>query len=289
VAAVNLVLGAVRFLTGAPTAGLQRVLSGLASRLPVWGTLTTAFERALRSSLFGSTTTTDVRNAGLEVLINACDLPTGTAFRFGSHSSGGWRYGRIVGDAVPVAKAVAASAAFPPLLPPLVEAFEFERGGQRRRQKVLLTDGGVFDNLGVNPLEPGRDPGISVNTYPTTHLISLNAGSGQFDGEGHPLWWAPRLMQSFVAVHRKAQDASYVRLFGLRDAGELAGFIMVYLGQDDARLPTRPPDLVPREAVRNYPTDFAAMGDADIERLTRRGEQLTHLMLDHYWPVPAEA
>jgi NTE family protein len=289
IAAVNLVLNLLRFLTGAPTTRVQRLLSQLARSLPVWGTLTTALERSLRSSLFASATMAEVRRADLEVLINACDLPTGTAFRFGSRSSGGWRYGRIVGADIAVAKAVAASAAFPPLLAPLVETFQFERGGQRHRHKVLLTDGGVFDNLGTNPLEPGRDPGISVNTYPTTHIISLNAGSGQFEGEGHPLWWGPRLLQSFVAVHRKVQDASYARLFALREAGDLHGFIMVYLGQDDARLPAPPPDLIPRDAVRRYPTDFAAMSETDIDCLARRGEQLTHLMLDHYWQAAPEA
>ena len=115
---------------------------------------------------------------------------------------------------------------------------------------------------------------------------SLNAGSGQFDGKAQPLWWGPRLFQSFVAVHRKVQDASYARLYRLVQSGELEGFIMVYLGQDDERLPSPPPDLVPREAVRDYPTDFAPMSAGDIERLSRRGEQLTHLMLDHYWMVP---
>jgi NTE family protein len=57
---------------------------------------------------------------------------------------------------------------------------------------------------------------------------------------------------------------------------------MVYLGQDDNRLPVKPPDLVARSAVRNYPTDFSPMSDKNIELLTTRGEQLTRLLLDHY-------
>jgi NTE family protein len=89
-----------------------------------------------------------------------------------------------------------------------------------------------------------------------------------------------------MTVHRKVQDAAYARLFSQLQSGELGWFVMVYLGQDDARLPAPPPDLVPRDAVRDYPTDFAPMSTDDIERLSRRGEQLTHLMLDHYWREP---
>jgi NTE family protein len=57
---------------------------------------------------------------------------------------------------------------------------------------------------------------------------------------------------------------------------------MVYLGQDDARLPMAPPNLIPRSAVRDYPTDFAQMSDKNISLIATRGEQLTQLLLDRY-------
>ena len=98
--------------------------------LPIWGSLTTAFERALGKLLFGSKTMADVGRSDLEVVVNACDLRTGTAFRFGSRRSGGCRYGEIAGRAPMVAKAVASSAAFPILLPPLIETFDFSKGGR---------------------------------------------------------------------------------------------------------------------------------------------------------------
>jgi NTE family protein len=83
-------------------------------------------------------------------------------------------------------------------------------------------------------------------------------------------------------VHRKAQDSAYGRLHRYIETGELKSFVMVYLGQDDARLPAKPPDLVPRDAVRNYPTDFALMSDENISLIAMRGEQLTHMLIDHY-------
>lgn len=276
-------LSLARSLTGAPTARLETSLGRIADSLPHLGSLTTAFEYVLARDLFGTTTVKDVRRPDLDVVFNACDLRTGTAFRFGNQVSGGWRYGTI-DDRQPVAlaKAVAASAAYPLILPPLFEEFSFVRGDVRRRETVVLTDGGVFDNLGVTVLEPGRSPDFNVNVYEATHLICLNASAGQFDGADMPMWWPARVRRSFQTVHRKAQDSAYGRLHRYIESGELMGFVMAYLGQDDARLPIRPPDLVPRGAVRDYPTDFAPMSDKNIALIATRGEQLTRLLLDHY-------
>jgi NTE family protein len=146
---------------------------------------------------------------------------------------------------------------------------------------VSLTDGGVFDNLGVAVLEPGRAHDAIFN-HPVSHIISLNAGAGQFGDEDRHYWWLGRVKRSFEAVHRKGQDAVYQRLHKLAETGELRGFGMVYLGQQDAKLPWVPSDLVRRDQVRNYPTDFAPMSAKDLELLAKRGEQLTHIIVDLY-------
>jgi NTE family protein len=66
--------------------------------------------------------------------------------------------------------------------------------------------------------------------------------------------------------------------------GEIQGFLMPYLGQRDSALPVRPPDLVTREQVLGYPTNFNPMSKGNIERLSRRGEQLTRCLVDTYAP-----
>jgi NTE family protein len=285
----TLVIGAARFTfrlmrlaTRLPTKPIEDWLAFLSLSLPIWGSLTTAFENALHRDLFGDASIGDLQQRDLEVVVNACELRTGTAFRFGSRTSGGWRFGRIADNVIPVAKAVAASAAFPLLLPPLVQKFRFESTGATTTQKVVLTDGGVFDNLGTIVLEPGRDADISVNSFPATHIISLNAGAGQFTGETSPFWWLGRVKQSFETVHREVQDAAYARLHRYVVSGQLKGFGMVYLGQIDARLPHRPADLVPREAVRDYPTNFSPMAQSDLHMLSLRGEQLTNIIIERY-------
>lgn len=281
---VRIALRFIRLITGLPTKTVENWLAFLSRSLPIWGSLTTAFENALQRTVFGNATLNDVKLQGVEVVINACDLKTGTAFRFGSHKSGGWRYGIITENDILVAKAVAASAAFPLLLPPLIEVFSFKKAGTVTKKKVVLTDGGVFDNLGVTVLEPGRNNGVSINSFPVTHIISLNAGAGQVSGDTSPFWWLSRVSQSFETVHRKVQDGAYSRLHQYVKSGALKGFGMVYLGQTDSSLPYVPPDLVRREAVRNYPTNFAPMAQNDLDKLALRGEQLTHIIVDRYLP-----
>lgn len=45
-----------------------------------------------------------------------------------------------------------------------------------------------------------------------------------------------------------------------------------------------PPDLVSRGETENYPSDFSPMTEAWIERLSRRGDQLTLAVLRQHAP-----
>ena len=92
------------------------------------------------------------------------------------------------------------------------------------------------------------------------------------------------MQRSFEATHRQVQHGVQSRLNQWREHDAIKGFIYVYLGQQDERLPSIPSDFVPRDRVVNYPTDFAPMPHADIIALSDRGEQLTRLLLDHYCP-----
>jgi len=89
---------------------------------------------------------------------------------------------------------------------------------------------------------------------------------------------------SFESVFRKAQDATVNRLHMHVQTGQIRGFILPYLGQQDQSLPIEVPDLVTRDKVISYPTDFAAMSDDNIALLSTRGEQLTRILLRHYCP-----
>ena len=248
-----------------------------------WSSRTSAFEAALRHKLFGDMKLTDERRDVIDIIINSGELRTGSAFRFGSEESRCWRFGRVLDNDVQVAQAVAASAAHPVFLPAIDRTFTFvDQTGNQSLERVILTDGGVFDNLGITCLEPGRSSEFSYNIFESDYIICCSAGQGLFSDHVRPYWWVSQMKRSFESVFRKAQDQGYQRLHNYVVSGALKGFILPYLGQRDSMITL--PDLVSREEVLNYPTDFSAMNEEYIERLTKRGEQLTRWLIARYTP-----
>jgi NTE family protein len=256
-----------------------------ASSAPVrrFASRTTAFERMLGNKLFADRTLDHVAREGLKVVINATELRTGTAFRFGSEASGTWRLG-VLREPATVARAVAASAAFPALLPALDLQLDFELRGQAASHRVILTDGGVYDNLGISCMLPNKSGKFSTNAHPVEFIIACDAGPGMPAGAARPFGWATRMLSSVETMHRRLQTQMYDLLHRMAANGEIEGFLLPYLGQIDGRLPLRPPDLVPRDAVMGYPTDFSPMSAANIELLAGRGEQLTRLLIEQHAP-----
>lgn len=218
------------------------------------------------------------------LIINAADLRTGSAFYFSQQSSGSWRLGELADTNVSLAHAVTASAAFPLLLPALDEVLPFnKKDGTRREERVTLTDGGVYDNLGLAPLWPDRDPQISLNITGTDSIICCRAGYGlRFDPPSQ--FFLARITSAFACIHDRAQNAAMKRLFDLAQAGRLKGFLLPYLGQNDSRLKFSPRDLVTREEAYAYPTNFSAMSEDWIDKLSLRGEQLTKALIAEHYP-----
>lgn len=273
--------GAAGLVPGIPRNRLPRPLPPLRR----FGSVTDGLSDTLAAELFGEKRLGDRRRDNIGVVINATELRTGTAFRFGSRESGSWRFGQIEGNDIRVAEAVAASAAYPMLLPALDKKWRFTtRKGETLDERVVLTDGGVYDNLGTSCLEPGRSSDFSFNTYDVDYIVSCDAGRGQPAADSVPYFWISRMRRSFEAIFRKAQDGGRARLHQFAADGHLDGFVMAYLGNRDERLPVVPADLVPRERVVDYPTDFSAMSMEDIEAIAARGERLTRLLIDHHCP-----
>lgn len=257
---------------------------GRSLELPRAKTRTDVFETVLSRRLFPGLTMTSPRRNGMQVVIGACELRTGTAFRFSHERCGDWRHGTLEESDISVSLAVTASAAYPMFLPCLDRTWWFTKGDLRSKHRVTLTDGGVYDNLGTQVLEPGRDPQVSLLSLPCEYLIVCNAGPGQDSGEHLPTGLFRRTKRSFEVVHRRVQDSAMNRLHQLASAKQIKGFAMPYLGQIDARLPHTPEPFVNRESVVNYPTNFAAMSDDWIEKLSSRGYQQTKILVPHYLP-----
>src|SRR5262249_36530143 len=95
----------------------------------------------------------------------ATNLQTGVLWRFSKPYAGDYVAGRIDKPDIPLSTAVTASSAFPPFLSPLMprQPAITDWPGQRAgaggvvdpapyRSRVLLTDGGVYDNHGLEPI-----------------------------------------------------------------------------------------------------------------------------------------
>lgn len=112
---------------------------------------------AYRKHLFDAATLQDLPDRP-RFVINATNMQSGVLWRFMKPYMRDYRVGEVKHPTVPLAEAVAASSAFPPVLspqrmsldpksfsPPKKEDLHFEPFTSR----VVLSDGGVYDNLGL--------------------------------------------------------------------------------------------------------------------------------------------
>jgi NTE family protein len=243
---------------------------------------TTLLEAALDDVLFEGAHLNDLPQQP-HLVINATELRTGSAFRFGTLESGSWRWGKLHRNAVSVAHAVAASAAYPLFLPAFDETLTFDKGGELRDGRVILTDGGIYDNLGLGCLWPDRSEKVSLNVFSVDTIICCSAGYG-LRQEPTSQFFLARMLSVFSAVFDRAQNSAMHRLHETKRSGQIDSFILPYLGQLDRELPNPPTNLVRREEAHSYPTDFNAMPEEWIERLILRGEQLTLCLARAYIP-----
>ena len=130
----------------------------------------------------------------------------------------------------------------------------------------------------------------TVHRLTASMSISLSTSSlampelAYFDAKSTPFWWPSRVIRSTQAIFRKAQDRVRSRLFHFEASGQIEGFVLSYLGTQDRALPHQPPDLIHRDEVVDYPTDFAAMSQEDIDAIALRGEQITRMLISRYVP-----
>ena len=120
-----------------------------------------ALPRFYRKYLVGEHKLQDLPDSP-EFVFNAAHLETGRNWTFSKDAMRTYRLGIVERPDVSLAIAIAASSAFPPVFSPVVlkldpDSFRkseysdlFERDDLKR--KVSLTDGGLYDNLGVHSL-----------------------------------------------------------------------------------------------------------------------------------------
>lgn len=178
-------------------------------------------ERAYRS-VFGDATLLDLPDTPRFVLL-ATNLGTGSLVRFASEYTADYRVGVRRRLNLPLAQVVAASSAFPPVLSPrvitldrrqgLTETFGDRPERQRRpwTHRLELTDGGVYDNLGLQPLE-------SFST------ILASDGGGRFSVEKRvPKNWLQHMIRSWNVTDNQVRSLRKRDLIDEYQRGERFG------------------------------------------------------------------
>ncbi|NLS26416.1 hypothetical protein S2M10_13990 [Sphingomonas sp. S2M10] len=136
-------------------------------------------------------------------VILATNYELNSLWRFARPYAADYRVGRIDRPTLPLSRVVAASSAFPPFFCPIEIDLRGQRwiptpgadkhGGQFL-ERALLADGGIYDNMGLEPI---------WKRYGT--LLVSNAG-GHFDEAHHPTDWFSLLLRVINMIHRQAEN-----------------------------------------------------------------------------------
>jgi NTE family protein len=181
-----------------------------------------------------------------EFVFCATDLTFGVNWIFTRERAGDYKAGYFSASEWPIARAVAASSCFPPLFGPMparVPEALFAGGdydGEDREalvSRLALTDGGVYDNLGLEPAWKSRD----------VVLVSDCGAPFELSVAKNPV---RRLLRYVSVVMNQASSVRKRMFFAQREAGAYRG--TYWSIRTAAELPDDPKSL---QTARGYPRD----------------------------------
>jgi NTE family protein len=159
--------------------------------------------KAYRKHLFAKTTLQDLPDQP-RFVINATNLESGVLMRFSKPYLADYRVGRINEPGLPLAVAVAASSAFPPVLSPCTVDLEHEDWitdegndltGDEFRNEIRLSDGGVYDNLGLE---------TAWKRYST---ILVSDAGGHIEADADPSWdWVRQSVRVLKVIDNQVRS-----------------------------------------------------------------------------------
>jgi len=223
-----------------------------------------------RRHLFGATGLNELPDRP-RFVINATSLQSGVLWRFSRPYLWDWRVGEVPNPTTPLATAVAASSAFPPFLSPVVLGFspsDFvprsggDLEGDEYRRKVVLTDGGVYDNLGLE------------TAWKSARTVLISDGGGHLHPTTRPWrFWPLQLYRVLGIIDNQVRSLRKRQAIGGYQAGLRAG---AYWGirshvadyQLTDALPCPPQ---PTQRLAELTTRLASMPEGEQERLLNWG------------------
>ena len=217
---------------------------------------------AYRKHLFGEATLNQLPVTPTFV-INSTNVGSGALLRFTREYLADWRVGRIARPDVSVATAVACSSAFPPVLSPARipmkgADWQTDEGNDltsaEHRDELVLTDGGVYDNLGLE------------TAWKRCRTVLVSDAGGHMDADPDPHGdWARHMARVLKVIDNQVRALRKRQVIEGFKRGDRDG---VYLGirSDvvDYGLPSSLP--APHEATLRLaaiPTRLAAMEERE--------------------------
>jgi NTE family protein len=274
----------VRGLAGR-TIDAKSILGGVL--LP--GTVSNRVAAAYRRHLFGDATLQALPDRP-RFVINATNLQTGTLWRFSKPYMADYKVGMVRNPEVPIAVAVAASSAFPPVLSPArlkIDPASVESDGTEPHHAppfttdVVLSDGGVYDNLGLE------------TAWKRYRTILVSDGGGQMAPAGTVAGdWARHALRVNGVIDNQVRSLRKRQTIAGFQRGDRDGTYWGIRGHVDDYLPP-PPGLLqcpPAEtdALARTKTRLKAMDDLVQERLINWGYAICDTAMRR-WVEPGAA
>lgn len=256
------------------TIDLKAICQGLFWPGGIGSRIADAYDR----HLFGGKTLQDLPDHP-RFTFNATSLQTGTLWRFSKDYMADYQVGLIPHPSIAIASVVAASSAFPPFLSPVriqVDPTQFEAGSEGPlfsdpfNRTLVLTDGGVYDNLGLESV---------IKRFRT---ILVSDGGGKMTPQGKPFFdWPRHVLRVLDVVDNQVRSLRKRQLFqsfgiGKRDPSSPDGRRGAYWGIRMNVNEFGLPDSLacPFEVTTNLantPTRLAKLDDKLQERLINWG------------------
>ena len=209
-----------------------------------------------------------------EIRILATSLTTGTPcifsnFKFEVVDVDGSRSGVEI-DTPKVSLAVAASSGYPVLFPGIrIDSDMLDCDRSQFREIHYLTDGGVFDNLGIEELIHA-----TANRGAADDWLIVADASSNFDLKAKPYRSAMSIPRSI-----RANDIMMHQLGKLRTLRHQNHRPKLHrIGIEEELVPdgkNAAPPLTVQRAVRNIETDFKPASDLEVDALLRHGQSKT--------------
>jgi NTE family protein len=262
-------------------AEVVRPIRGLASRtidrgailrgtlLP--GDVSDRVAAAYRDHLFGDATLQDLPDDP-RFVINATNVQSGALWRFSRHAMRDYRVGSIPRPTLSLAVAVTASSAFPPVLSPVrlrldPLLYAPPTGGEDLHRApfttdVFLTDGGVYDNLGLE------------TAWKRFDTIFVSDGGGKMAPEPEPhADWVRHSLRINAIIDNQVRSLRKRQVIDAFEQGVRKGtYWGIRTDIGDYRLTDALPcPIAATTALANYPTRLKEVDERTQEQLINWG------------------